>query len=104
MSATDRELLELAARAAGIEVWWTENYGGAFLRCSNSPVIWNPLVDDGDALRLAVATKVIFDMQDHLGSLIFEEGPQPSFEQAVRRSIVRAAAAIAAAQQTQGGE
>ncbi|AIJ45535.1 hypothetical protein O987_06960 [Comamonas testosteroni TK102] len=94
---TDRELLELAAKAAGIEVWWTENYGGVFLRDRNSPVIWNPLNDDGDALRLAVATKVLFDMQDHLGSLLFEEGAQPSHEHAVRRAIVRAAAAIAAA-------
>jgi len=37
---TDRELLELAAKAAGIS-FWQENS-------------WNPLNDDGDALRLAV--------------------------------------------------
>lgn len=96
---TDREFLELAAKAAGIEILWTESYGGVFLRCRTSPVIWNPLDDDGDALRLAVATKVIFDLQDHVGNLIFEEGAQPSLEIAVRRAIVRAAAAIAAAQQ-----
>ena len=48
---TDRELLELAAKAAGIE------------RCANALGMyfleeedryWNPLTDDGDALRLAV--------------------------------------------------
>lgn len=47
---TDRELLELAAKAAGIE-------------CKKTPIgfylldedrNWNPLTDDGDALRLAV--------------------------------------------------
>lgn len=105
MSATDRELLELAARAAGLRVKFEEVHGCYWIELGQGiPIdVWNPLDHDGDALRLAMATKVIFDMQDHLGSLIFEEGPQPSFEQAVRRAIVRAAAAIAAAQQTQGG-
>jgi hypothetical protein len=50
---TDRELLELAAKAAGIPlvrlepetVWDT----GHITRAG-----WNPLTDDGDALRLAV--------------------------------------------------
>jgi hypothetical protein len=43
---SDRELLELAAKAAGTYYVegesWDENAG------------WNPLTDDGDALRLAV--------------------------------------------------
>lgn len=55
---TDRELLELAAKAAGIEhgadrldsgVSTTESDG----RHRHLPR-WNPLEDDGDALRLAV--------------------------------------------------
>ena len=58
---TDRELLEMAAKAAGIEFdgEWSETdrmsfSGGGF---------WNPLTDDGDALRLAAKLKIgmIFD-------------------------------------------
>ena len=57
---TDRELLELAAKAAGIE--FSEIGGGA--RYAPQPGImqpyvpWNPLTDDGDALRLAVQLRI----------------------------------------------
>jgi len=60
--STDRELLELAAKAAGVEVaGWDENpfdpefghNGVASLRTTGG-WWWNPLADDGDALRLAV--------------------------------------------------
>ncbi len=49
---SDRELLELAAKAIGLKeglggAFWTE-YGGVF----------DPLTDDGDALRLAVKLKM----------------------------------------------
>lgn len=45
----DKELLELAAKAVGITIKY--NYlGTQAARCP-----WNPLEDDGDALRLAVA-------------------------------------------------
>lgn len=46
---TDRELLELAAKAAGIRI--------DPIDAMHEPedwVCWNPLFDDGDALRLAV--------------------------------------------------
>lgn len=51
----DKELLELAAKAAGIELKW----GTDETAYSNDIFpgywrIWNPLRDDGDALRLAV--------------------------------------------------
>ena len=52
---TDRELLELAAKAAGYVLGkhtqkdWAFTYGG---------VEWNPLTDDGDALRLAVRLRL----------------------------------------------
>ncbi len=63
--STDRELLELAAKAAGIDVDRWEKIGeshGAWIRtpplwsggkCGGR--LWSPLDDDGDALRLAVA-------------------------------------------------
>ena len=57
---TDRELLELAAKAAGLRIvdrshpvtLYVESEG-----CKGG-VRWNPIADDGDALRLAVALKI----------------------------------------------
>ena len=62
---TDRELLELAAKAAGVDAEWDDpdeadlcvRREGMFLKGKRSPdnsKYWNPLTDDGDALRLAV--------------------------------------------------
>ncbi|MET3997525.1 hypothetical protein BjapCC829_28635 [Bradyrhizobium barranii] len=48
----DRELLALAAKVAGIDIGWYEMI--AFVVTDNGPESWNPLTDDGDALRLAV--------------------------------------------------
>jgi hypothetical protein len=48
---TDRELLELAAKAAGY------SFDGQVLRNNETDFeydSWNPLTDDGDAFRLAV--------------------------------------------------
>ena len=57
---TDRELLELAAKAAGVGGQWQ------FVRGSNTPTCYrgadgrafDPLADDGDALRLAVQLRI----------------------------------------------
>jgi hypothetical protein len=52
---TDKELLELAAKAAGLEYTTTEDHDRLLVRGDDKlrrP--WNPLTDDGDALRLAV--------------------------------------------------
>ena len=57
---TDRELLELAAKAAGMNMkaWkWYDGLAPHFhLMIDDMPTAntWNPLTDDGDALRLAV--------------------------------------------------
>lgn len=63
MSKTDKELLKLAAKAVGIEcdeigpfkkeVEWQQVFAcvGEFAEVYRE---WNPLSDDGDALRLAV--------------------------------------------------
>lgn len=61
----DREMLEWAARAAGYDVKWSQEYpnGGALMKrvipeppepCSKRAP-WSPLHDDGDALRLLVS-------------------------------------------------
>lgn len=99
---TDRELLEAAAKAAGID--WADGHESTGLRDQNGKV-WNPLTDDGDALRLAVKLQLeprFLDM-DHPagpprvtfhnvpGLIVFvREDPYA----ATRRAIVRAAAEI----------
>jgi hypothetical protein len=52
----DRELLELAAKAAGYEAWdWLGGDGLLNVYDANGRHdCWNPLTDDGDAFRLAV--------------------------------------------------
>lgn len=55
MTMTNRELLELAAKAAGIQGQWSER-GQCILvtEVGMSWQHWRPLEDDGDALRLAL--------------------------------------------------
>lgn len=93
---TDRELLHLAATAAGISFYDVDSVGVA----TNAGYKWNPLTDDGDALRLAVKKRVF---QDHYAMFIqyFNEeiarDKKPS--EATRRAIVRAAAEIGKVEQ-----
>lgn len=101
---SDRELLELAARAAGID-WFDEPAAkqGKGLHMKHGP-FWNPLADDGDALRLAVKLDIeiepvpfggraIVRDDDDYGEQFDEESPDRMA--ATRRAIVRAAAEIA---------
>ena len=58
---TDRELLELAAKAAGFKL--KQGYGQPPEKClfycnDDGCHDWNPITDDGDALRLAVKLKI----------------------------------------------
>lgn len=51
----DRELLELAAKAAGIHIHSWNFAGYAIIAGADGrPTGWNPILDGGDALRLAV--------------------------------------------------
>lgn len=45
----DRELLEMAAKAAGIPEPWSHDRMAAFQYCA---LYWNPLEDSGDAFEL----------------------------------------------------
>jgi hypothetical protein len=95
---TDREMLERAAKAADFPLWFMDN--GASWVGSNE---WNPLTDDGDALRLAV--KLGIDVQHFQASGFVEAWKHPKqacsedylidAAAATRRAIVRAAAALA---------
>ena len=95
---TTRELLTLAAKAAGIdaEVHSELGYGpeGLWLNGARSPdnsKYWNPLVDDGDALRLAVKLNLLAD-----GRTYAYEPDEWRLDPyaATRLAIVRAAASL----------
>ena len=89
----DRELLESAAKAAGIRlhVWGTKGAENFAALDAKTHARWNPLADDGDALRLAVKLGIqVFspDYPEYHGS-----GDACA---AVRRAIVEAAARLGA--------
>lgn len=60
----DKELLELAAKAAGYTKTKTDENDWFYVRAwEGEPIeweLWNPLTDDGDALRLAVKLSISF--------------------------------------------
>jgi hypothetical protein len=99
---TDRELLELAAKAAGLRL---DQLSGRVVRreADGQPVYWNPFTDDGDALRLAVKLGMdvmhtnIHSPQVHAMAAVkvhvWEDRTDDPYA-ATRRAIVRAAAAI----------
>lgn len=98
---TDRELLELAAKAVGHDY---KPLSGAIV-VDGIPGNWNPLTDDGDALRLAVKLGIDIDFYRRtVGAWRIDIGSiaEPYHEcanQATRRAIVRAAAVIGEAMQ-----
>jgi hypothetical protein len=99
---SDKELLELAAKAAGIKIYDPTLFvnGRYMVRMPHGfSDYWNPLTDDGDALRLAVKLGITIDMHDccawsrgHLGMI--QEFWGGDFDLCYRRAIVRAAAEI----------
>ena len=107
---SDRELLELAAKAAGITInrWHTAYAPGEdrqlFALVDENDYWWNPLTGDGDALRLAVKLKMAVYPPEAKGDgatvrapvdgpWITEEDDSDPYA-AIRRAIVRAAAEI----------
>ena len=92
---TDRELLELAAKAARYQY---AKHGG-YIVVDGIPGNWNPLTDDGDALRLAVKLEIDLwfgcgGLSAHGLAMDIEEDYGRDTYAATRRAIVRAAAAI----------
>ena len=55
---TDRELLEFAAKAAGYELIQFSEYSGFQILDNGDSRWWDPIAEDGDALRLAVKLKM----------------------------------------------
>ena len=109
----DKELLMMAAKAAGVvgeyrsayvEAYNRDVYGIA-PRGVGSSAFWNPITSDGDALRLAVKLNLRIEHEKHAvyvgysgddGEDICAESVCASIsrERATRRAIVRAAAEI----------
>jgi len=98
--STDRELLELAAKAAGVK----GAYEPVGIRTPAWPWLWNPLANDGDALLLAVTLNMT--LRCYMGNTCAQIGvpglPNAYCDEtnhsdpaaATRRAIVRAAAEI----------
>ena len=110
---TDRELLELAAKSAGYAIEWREwitsrvEAFGAIKHAKHEGFWlddkqWNPLTDDGDALRLAVKLTLEVDIclsgvavrTPHGDKILVDDRDEKCIYAATRRAIVVAAAAI----------
>jgi hypothetical protein len=99
---SDRELLELAAKAAGYSPAVVTDDGVVFLR--GVRVKWSPLTDDGDALRLAAALRLSIHPGKHKGDGCTVETQRSGIAgctafyddkaNQMRQAIVRAAAEI----------
>lgn len=96
---TDRELLELAARAAGY-TYFHDGYDNYMhypcIEVDGFPVKWEPLADDGDALRLAVKLGMHVCpgvARDADGNLALSDATDDVYA-ATRDAIVMAAAEI----------
>jgi hypothetical protein len=116
---TDRELLEAAAKAAGIKIVYGPFQTAPILPYNGEAdgdlvTFWNPLEDDGDALRLLVAIGKLNgallgvgpdgagveggpyrDYKAEEGRRIGEPFDKFDIAAAVRRAIVRVAATLA---------
>lgn len=96
----DRTLLALAAKAVGLSYCARACDGEGFV-LSDSYAYWNPLTNNGDALRLMLKLELMPDYKPYckvrmwnLKTSTEEFWGQVGIEAATRRAIVRAAAAI----------
>lgn len=92
---SDKELLELAAKAAGVEILWPD---GTAL-CEDGWGSFNPLDYDGDALRLAAKLRISIDFNDCCAWSrgvfgLVQEFWGGDYPDCYRNAIVRAAAEI----------
>lgn len=104
----DKQMLELAAKAAGIRLEWVfDQPKEVVIHWSGNPEDggetrdwdWNPLDNDGDALRLAVECGInIFVYPDEIAAAPSQTGTVEKIGackfKTCRRAIVRAAAEI----------
>lgn len=109
MTDEDKNLIELAAKAAGLKNYRYCPEEEGLHACigyddeDGCTVVWMPHLDDGDALRLAVKLRIhISPRLDHVEARFFDGAAWNCFKErygdnenaATRRAIVRAAAEI----------
>jgi hypothetical protein len=87
----DRELLELAAKAAGMNIEWQPR---GWAHNNETGCEWNPITDDGDALRLAVKLRINVEPVYVWHGPWTNGGTLEDPYAATRLAIVRAAAEI----------
>lgn len=102
----DQQILQLAAKAAGLEVRWTEEdvFQGSFLRRvipaprppASKWLYWRPLIDGGDAFSLAMELRMMVNFTADGAIAYYGKGLASGsiYDQSPHRAIVRAAAAI----------
>jgi hypothetical protein len=98
----DKELLELAAKAAGFTLEEHYDDDQYYPWCTETLAFWNPLLDDGDAFRLAAKLGLELRMSSEFVIVVIprytdNEAFEPKNDDpyaATRRAIVRAAAEI----------
>ena len=102
----DRTLLEKATKAAGLHLVWNSECACYMRTDCIGTVPWNPLKNDGDALRLATALELDITFNAFGDSEVMVSDSKDRFDgwftepygtdkaAATRRAIVRAAAAI----------
>ena len=93
----NKKLVELAAKAAGIAGTWHRSGYVAYSGWCGS--VFDPLNDDGDALRLAVNIGISIELSDYGVDAVIQSGRKfegwgSCIECATRRAITRAAAQI----------
>jgi hypothetical protein len=94
---TDRELLEAAAKAAGMDIEWQPC---EWAHNNETGCEWNPLTNSGDALRLAVKLELQLDLRHSFHTVRVYGAAEGRIDEsgdplaATRRAIVRAAAEI----------
>ena len=101
---TERELLGLAAKAAGYAAEWGDVItmsDGTVIDCTDflyvdDGIPWDPRNDDGDALRLSVKCGLLHidELVVHYSDEVFKEGIDGDMNKAVRLAIILAAADI----------
>jgi hypothetical protein len=91
---TDREMLELAAKAAGYETIQLSDYSGFQILDAGDSRWWNPLENNGDNFQLAVKLGLFLEKNVQLDLLWVTRRKLKDPDKFIRRSIVFCAAKI----------
>lgn len=100
MTNADKELIELAAKAVGYTIEWDRHDNCSRVLDVGATSYWDPLDDDGDALRLAVKLGLLVDVRGDatwVSDSVTHKHLEPhgrDADAATRRAIVTVAAML----------